>query len=181
MNVRLNLTSILPMLLVATQTNESWSFTLREPATGINNPGTIPKPPSTQLFVSIPLSSMHLAHAEAQATVLRIFNDPQVRVVDVRSPVEITTRLPAEHWINAPGTPYYNADLACQAHELLGTSDRTIPILVYCSSGTRSEAAVDVLHKLGYTNVHNGGGIGHLSSFLPIETVIGSNASTLQP
>ena len=33
------------------------------------------------------------------------------------------------------------------------------PVILYCRSGNRSGAAVNILRQAGITNVHNGGGI----------------------
>jgi len=45
-------------------------------------------------------------------------------------------------------------------------SDRDRPVLMYCLSGTRSQAAVGILRKKGYQNVHNLGSIGRARKVL---------------
>ncbi len=35
--------------------------------------------------------------------------------------------------------------------------DRAAPVIVYCSSGARSEQALGMMQHMGYSNVHNGG------------------------
>jgi phage shock protein E len=105
---------------------------------------------------------------ESDELIKRAFYDPRAVVVDVRSPIEITSKVKARHWINAPGSPFYNEKLACSASQLI--PNKSVPVIVYCSSGYRAHAAVDVLEKQGYTNVHNAGGIDHLY-FLPVVTV----------
>lgn len=41
-------------------------------------------------------------------------------------------------------------------------TDKSRPIVVFCHSGARSSAAKKQLEQAGYTNVVNGGGIGHM-------------------
>lgn len=40
------------------------------------------------------------------------------------------------------------------------------PIILYCASGARSDMALRVLKSSGYTNVHNGGTVGHMNKLL---------------
>jgi rhodanese-related sulfurtransferase len=105
---------------------------------------------------------------ESDELIKRAFHDPRAVVVDVRSPLEITSKVKARHWINAPGSPFYNEKLACSASQLI--PNKSVPVIVYCSSGKRAHAAVEVLERQGYTNVHNAGGIDHLY-FLPVVKV----------
>jgi phage shock protein E len=37
------------------------------------------------------------------------------------------------------------------------------PVILYCRSGARSGHALSVMRQLGYTQVFNGGGVGHLA------------------
>lgn len=41
--------------------------------------------------------------------------------------------------------------------------DRATPLLLYCRSGARSGSACTILHKMGYEQVANGGGMDGLS------------------
>ena len=38
-------------------------------------------------------------------------------------------------------------------------ADRTVPLFLYCASGARSARAEKALKQMGYTNIHNIGGI----------------------
>ena len=38
------------------------------------------------------------------------------------------------------------------------TSDKTMPLYLYCRSGRRVGVAIDTLQPMGYTNLHNLGG-----------------------
>jgi rhodanese-related sulfurtransferase len=112
---------------------------------------------------------------ESDERIQRAFDDPRAVVVDVRSALEITSKIKARRWIHAPGTPTYNERLACEASKLISSANKDTPVIVYCTSGKRAHAAVEVLEKQGYTNVHNAGGIDHLQSFLPIVKVVSSS------
>ena len=103
-----------------------------------------------------------------QSQISQAFLNPKTVVVDVRSPQEIISRVDAKNWINAPGTPFDCPLLRTQASTLL--PDKSVPVIVYCASGKRSQKAADILTELGYQNVLNGGGIGQLA-YLPIKLV----------
>jgi thioredoxin len=63
--------------------------------------------------------------------------------------------------------------------QALGELDKTKPVFVYCLSGGRSKRAVDKLHELGYTDVHElkGGYLKWSSRMMPVEGVNRSNAN----
>jgi phage shock protein E len=44
--------------------------------------------------------------------------------------------------------------------------DRQAPVILYCSSGARSEQALGVMQHMGYSNAHNGGAATHLAVHL---------------
>lgn len=44
--------------------------------------------------------------------------------------------------------------------------DRAAPVLLYCSTGARSEQALGLMQQLGYTNARNGGAATHLAETL---------------
>jgi rhodanese-related sulfurtransferase len=46
---------------------------------------------------------------------------------------------------------------------------RATPIILYCASGARSEQALGLLQKMGYTDAHNGGGAAHLAERLQLK------------
>ena len=50
-----------------------------------------------------------------------------------------------------------------QADIARAVPDRATPLLLYCRSGARSGRACEILSKLGYVKVTNGGGIGSLA------------------
>ncbi len=75
---------------------------------------------------------------------------PGAILLDVRRPEEYADgRIPGS--VNAPLTaPDKLADI-------IGDKDR--PVYVYCLSGARSRRAANYLKKIGFTNVHDLGGI----------------------
>ncbi len=74
-----------------------------------------------------------------------------VLILDVRMPEEFAEG----HLENALLIPDYELDT--RAEEEL--SDKDALILVYCRSGRRSAAAAGKLAAMGYTNIHDMGGI----------------------
>lgn len=87
--------------------------------------------------------------------------DGNVVILDVRMPEEYETqRIPES--INLPLD-----DLSAKAETLL--PDKNATLIVYCSSGHRSQPAAFELVKLGYRNVYDVGGI----IDWPYETVSG--------
>ena len=72
-------------------------------------------------------------------------------VLDVRTPEEFAEG----HLENALLIPEYELDKRAEA-ELI---DKDALILVYCRSGRRSAAAAEKLAAMGYTNIHDMGGI----------------------
>ena len=46
---------------------------------------------------------------------------------------------------------------------------RATPIILYCATGARSEQALGMLQKMGYTDAHNGGGAVHLAERLHMQ------------
>ena len=102
----------------------------------------------------------------------KAYAHPNIVVIDVRSPGEITTKVDVSGkgalWFNAPGTPLANPDLApggAVASQL--PKNKATPIIVYCASGKRSQKAASILREQGYENVLNAGGIGQISG-LPV-------------
>ena len=95
------------------------------------------------------------------------FAKPNVVVIDVRSPSEISTQVDAPRWINAPGTPFDCPALSEPSSTL--PDDKSTPIIVYCASGKRSQKAMSILQEQGYANVWNAGGIQQVAEYLPIK------------
>lgn len=75
---------------------------------------------------------------------------PGAVLLDVRTPQEY-----AEGHI--PGSR--NVPLASIGQVDAAAGRKDTPLFVYCYSGSRSRQAVDLLKKMGYTNVKNAGGI----------------------
>ena len=100
----------------------------------------------------------------SKTSVLEAFKNPKVVVIDARSEAEITTKVDAKNWINAPGSPFNNPTLQDSSNLL---PDKNAPIIVYCASGKRSQKAADILKEQGYTSVFNAGGIGAID-YLPV-------------
>jgi phage shock protein E len=74
-------------------------------------------------------------------------------VIDVRTPEEYVTG-------HLPGAVLIDIN-AADFKDRIGQLDRTVPYYVYCRSGNRSRAAVDVMKTAGFKNVYGlDGGIG---------------------
>ncbi|HHX59516.1 MAG TPA: rhodanese-like domain-containing protein [Epulopiscium sp.] len=80
-----------------------------------------------------------------------IMDTEEVIILDVRTPQEYQE----EHIEGALLIPDY--DLSSLADSKLPNKDEKI--LIYCRSGSRSRGAAKVLIDMGYTNVHDFGGI----------------------
>lgn len=52
--------------------------------------------------------------------------------------------------------------------------DRSMPVLLYCASGTRSALAASGLRRAGYSAVHNLGGLGRANAILGATRPAGS-------
>jgi phage shock protein E len=78
-----------------------------------------------------------------------IASDTEYHLVDVRTPAEYA----AGH---IPGAENINVDIIASNPP---TEDKDALIIVYCRSGNRSGDAKRMLEDLGYTNVHDFGGI----------------------
>ena len=59
-----------------------------------------------------------------------------------------------------PGAVNIPLDEIVSRAEELGAKDRKI--ILYCASGGRSSYAVQILSKMGFTNLENGGGLMHM-------------------
>jgi len=79
-------------------------------------------------------------------------NTPNLVILDVREAWKYDTlpRLKAAHHL-------YVGDVASQIDTLV--PDKDTPILLYCTIGVKSHHALRTLQTLGYTQVHDGGGI----------------------
>ncbi|PXW92349.1 rhodanese-like domain-containing protein [Sphaerotilus hippei] len=76
-------------------------------------------------------------------------------VIDVRSPGEFA----GGHLDGAFNLPLDRLEREITA----AVADRDTPVVLCCASGMRSGLALGVLQRLGYRNVHNGGGVGDLA------------------
>lgn len=88
-----------------------------------------------------------IAHAKAQA----MMSTEGAVILDVRAPDEHTA-MRISGSVNIP-----LSDLSDSAEDLL--PDKDALILIYCRSGVRSTKAAMKLLELGYSNVHDFGGI----------------------
>jgi rhodanese-related sulfurtransferase len=81
-------------------------------------------------------------------------------VIDVREHGEVTMSGKAKGAVHIPLMMLqFRADPAHPDFEPL--LDRDARIGVYCASGGRSASAKTILERLGYSDVHNIGGLGH--------------------
>ncbi|MCA9882757.1 MAG: rhodanese-like domain-containing protein [Anaerolineae bacterium] len=100
-----------------------------------------------------------------------LFENPDIILIDVRSPEEWATGYiaGADHiWINE-----------FMASVDMWPEDKDAPIVVYCASGYRGGIATVMMNLMGYTNVRNvSGGIGAwIAAGLPLEGVPEETAS----
>jgi thioredoxin len=101
--------------------------------------------------------------ADTFATQLKQSSNAQL--IDVRTPAEFADgHLPDAVNINSQD-PNFN--------QTLSQLDKSKPVFVYCLSGGRSKGAVEKLHELGYTNVHElkGGYLKWSSKMMPVAGV----------
>lgn len=81
--------------------------------------------------------------------------DRNTLFIDVRSPGEFASGY-LEGAVNVP-----LQGLPAAVRTLIAHADQAV--VLYCASGMRSAQACAVLAQMGYTNVHNGGGISSLA------------------
>lgn len=130
---------------------------------------SIPPQPQSRLFMNFFKDIFSAPDTASPQQVKAAFQKSNVVVIDVRSPGEISTKVNAKNWINAPGTPFHCPDLE-QGGSAKLIPDKTTPVIVYCASGKRSQKACNILKEQGYNNVWNAGGIGQID-YLPIKSV----------
>ena len=82
--------------------------------------------------------------------ITEILKKEDVTVVDVRN----TWEYEEGHVNNAVNIPLNEIPARIEEFRKLNG-----PVILYCRSGNRSGAAVNILRQAGITNVHNGGGI----------------------
>lgn len=88
-------------------------------------------------------TNMDAALAQAQ----RI---PGARILDVRTPEEVAQGI-------VPGALWLPLDQITQLPTLL--ADKNTPLFIYCRSGARAGRAITELAAMGYTELHNAGGV----------------------
>lgn len=82
---------------------------------------------------------------------------PSSSVIDVRTPKEFSQgHLKQATNVNVLD-PNFDSEI-----EALGFN-REEPVYLYCRTGSRSQKAARILQKMGFSNVHNVGGIGYLA------------------
>lgn len=82
---------------------------------------------------------------------IRSFNaESRAMLIDVREPGEFAQG-------HIPGAR--NIPLAKIANAKSAIHDPAMPIYVYCQKGSRASRAASELKKMGYTNIHNLGGL----------------------
>jgi len=84
----------------------------------------------------------------AEAKTLLAKNDPNLQIVDLRTPGEIanTGAIPGAEFID------FNSAAFPQKVKQL---DKKRPVLLYCAVGGRSGQAADMLHKQGFLKVYD--------------------------
>jgi len=122
----------------------------------------------SRLFMGVFKDLFESPQFASQDEIQKAFQNPKVVVIDVRSPAEITTKVQAEQWINVPGSPFDCPMLSDEAECTKLLPDKTVPIILHCASGKRSQKATQILQDQGYQNVYNAGGMKDVESYLPI-------------
>ncbi len=102
------------------------------------------------------MSSLADSHQEDYKAIAALPAD--TILIDVRSYAEYM----GGHIVNALSVPLPQIE-ADVVHKV---PDRAAPVIVYCSSGARSEQALGMMQHMGYSNVHNGGPAIHLAQHL---------------
>lgn len=75
-----------------------------------------------------------------------ILDSPGAVLLDIRTPDEFV----AGHIAGAENIDYYAADFAAR----LGALDPDTTYVIYCRSGNRTTAALEIFRELGFTKVH---------------------------
>ncbi len=133
------------------------------------------KPQSTMKFLLLSIllgiavsGRAQTVSADTFATQLK--QSAQAQLIDVRTPAEFADG----HLPNAVNINSQRPDFS----QALGQLDKSKPVFVYCMSGGRSKGAVETLHELGYTDVHElrGGYLKWASKMMPVAGVTRSTA-----
>ena len=92
-----------------------------------------------------------------------LFNaiDRDAKLVDVRNPSELMSGKIGES-INVP--------LSLLREEVYKMFKPDDEIMIYCRSGARADAAVEILEDMGFENVTNIGGVVHYRNCLELNT-----------
>jgi phage shock protein E len=77
-------------------------------------------------------------------------------VIDVREPIEYESGH-LEGALNIPPAELLSGTTK------LDSVEKDIEIIVYCRSGSRSNASIQILHQMGFTNLVNGINAGHVA------------------
>ena len=93
------------------------------------------------------MSSLSAGHQEDYEAIAGL--PPDTLLLDVRSYAEYM----AGHIADAHSLPLPQLE----SEVIHKVPDRQAAVIVYCSSGARSEQAIGVMQHMGYSNVHNGG------------------------
>lgn len=83
-------------------------------------------------------------------TLQELIKNPVVRFVDVRSEQEFNSG----HYPGAINIPLQEFQQHTEELKKLN-----VPIVLYCRSGARSYNALQILKQLGFSDVHNAGGL----------------------
>jgi phage shock protein E len=83
-------------------------------------------------------------------TLQKLIKNPAARFVDVRSVQEFNSG----HYPGAVNIPLQ--EIQQHTDEL---KKLNVPIVLYCRSGARSYNALQILKQLGFSDVHNAGGL----------------------
>lgn len=95
------------------------------------------------------------------ATAQTLAAQGKLTLIDVREASEIAATGKAKGALHVPlALLPLRADPRHPDHDPALSPDR--PVAIYCASGGRSQMAVSLLQRLGYSEVHNLGGLGDL-------------------
>ncbi len=123
------------------------------------------QPKTIHLYLSVGLFFISLCYANAQKTIaeaLKKYNQESVPYIQIEALKDTDTAIlldarakeefDVSHLSGALWVGYENFKIATVLKQI---SDKTVPVVVYCSIGVRSEDIAEKLIAEGYTNVKN--------------------------
>lgn len=88
-----------------------------------------------------------ITNISAQDANALIDKDPNINIIDIRTPQEFDT----DHVRSSQNIDFYSPDFAQRVAAL----PKDKPYIVYCHSGNRSGKSMDVFKSLGFSKIYN--------------------------